>query len=267
MTSLTTITITFAFTLACLLALIRVAPALKLMDHPGGRKDHLGKTPVIGGLAIAIVFIAALPFFQTQHWPVLATAMAMLLVIGVLDDIHDLPPIPKFVMQAAASLLMYFFASVKLLTVGDLIGIGPIGTSLLAPAITAFAVIGVINALNMADGIDGHAGSISLITFVAYAYVARESGLWYQYKMLVALAGGLAAFLTLNLRTPWLSQAKTFLGDSGSMVMGFLVATFAVDLSHGAGRTFPPICALWVVVIPLCDCVSLMIRRKTSGGE
>jgi len=49
------------------------------------------------------------------------------------------------------------------------------------------------------------------------------------------------------------------------MMMGFLIACFAVDLSHGPGRTFPPICALWVVVIPLCDCVSLMIRRSSSG--
>ena len=64
-----------------------------------------------------------------------------------------------------------------------------------------------------------------------------------------------------------LIRAKTFLGDSGSMVMGFLIASFAVDLTQGPGRTFSPICALWVVVIPLCDCVSLMIRRRLAGGS
>lgn len=265
MTALAIFSATLTGTFFILLLLIRLAPALELMDHPGGRKDHLGKTPVVGGLAIALVFVFALPFLDTKAWPVLAGATAMLIAIGVLDDIHDLKPLPKFIVQAGAALLMYYLADVKLMSVGDLIGNGPIGMWTLAPAMTAFAVIGVINALNMADGIDGHAGLISLIAFVAYAYVARESALWDQYKLLVALAGGVSGFLLLNLRTPWLAQAKTFLGDAGSMLMGFLLATFAVDLTHGPGRTFAPICALWVVVIPLCDCVSLMIRRRMAG--
>lgn len=265
MTSLLIATLAFAATSLVLQFLIRVAPALRLMDHPGGRKSHVGTTPVVGGLSIAVVFIAALPQLDTQTWVVMVIAISMLLVVGVLDDIHDLSPPPKFLIQACAALAMFYLADVKLMTVGNLIGTGPIGMWLFAPAISAFAVIGVINALNMADGIDGHAGFISLIAFLAYAYVARESALWDQYRTLLVLAGAVAAFLALNLRSPWLKQAKTFLGDSGSMVMGFLIATFAIDLSHGAGRTFSPICALWVVVIPLCDCVSLMIRRKLAG--
>ena len=265
MISLTIAGITFVSTLLVLLVLIRLAPSLKLMDHPGGRKEHPGKTPVVGGLGIAIVTIVALPYLHTQAWMVTVLAYSMLLVIGVLDDVYNLPPTPKFLFQAGASLLMFYLADVKLMSVGNLIGYGPIGTWLFAPAITAFAVIGVINAINMADGMDGHAGFISLITFLAYAYVARESALWDQYKLLLALTGSVTAFLALNARSPWLKQAKTFLGDSGSMLMGFIIACFAVDLTQGPGRTFPPICALWVVVIPLCDCVSLMIRRKRSG--
>ena len=267
MISLLIATLAFATTALVLQGLIRMAPALRLMDHPGGRKDHAGTTPVVGGLSIAVVFIAALPFLNTHAWAVMAFAMSILLVVGVLDDIHDLSPTPKFLVQACAALAMFYLGEVKLLTVGDLIGSGPLGMWYFAPAITAFAVIGVINAINMADGIDGHAGFISLIAFLAYAYVARESALWDQYKMLLILAGGVAAFLALNARSPWLKQARTFLGDSGSMAMGFLIATFAVDLTQGPGRTFSPICALWVVVIPLCDCVSLMIRRKLAGGS
>ena len=264
MISLTIASIGFLGTFLVLLVLIRLAPSLKLMDHPGGRKDHLGQTPVVGGLSIALVFVMVLPFLHTQTWVPVMLSMAMLLIIGVLDDLHDLPPVPKFLVQAGAVLVMFYFADVKLMTVGNLVGSGSLGT-IYAPAMTVFAVIGVINAINMADGIDGHAGFISLITFLAYACVARESGLWDQYKMLLALAGGVAAFLLLNARSPWLVQAKTFLGDSGSMVIGFLIGSFAVDLTQGTGRTFPPICALWVVVIPLCDCVSLMIRRRLAG--
>lgn len=267
MISMTIVAVTFFSTLFVLLVLIPLAPGWKLMDHPGGRKDHLGTTPVVGGISIALVFVAALFYVQPNTWWVAALSVLTLLVLGVIDDIQDLAPSPKLLAQAGVVLLMYYLADMRLTTVGNLIGFGPIGTWFLAPVITVFAVIGVINAINMADGIDGHAGCISLIAFLAYAYVARESALWDQYKLLLALVGSVSAFLFLNARTPWLKQAKTFLGDAGSMVLGFILAWFAVDLTHGTGRTFSPICALWVVVIPLCDCVSLMIRRRLAGGR
>ena len=267
MTTITIFMFAFFATYLLLRVMIRLAPALKLMDHPGGRKDHLGTTPVVGGLSIGLVFILALIYFQTTGWWVDVLAVLMLLTLGVFDDIHDLSPRPKLLVQATAVLLMFYVGGLKLLTVGNLIGVGSIGTWFFAPVITVVAVIGVINAINMADGIDGHAGFISLIAFLAYAYVARESALWEQYKLLLALTGSVAAFLTLNARSPLLKQAKTFFGDAGSMVMGFIIAWFAVDLSQGDGRTLSPICALWVVVLPLCDCVSLMIRRRLSGGS
>ena len=267
MISVTISAISFISTFLLLLALMRMAPAWKLMDHPGGRKKHFGETPVIGGLSIGLVLVAAMILLQTHAWGANVLAILMLLTLGVKDDIHDLAPLPKLLVQAGAVLLVFYVADVKLMTVGNLIGNGPIGTWHFAPLVTAVAIIGVINAINMADGIDGHAGFISLIAFVAYAYVARESSLWDQYKLLITLAGSVAAFLMLNARMPWLSQAKTFLGDAGSMLLGFSLGYFAVDLTQGAGRTFAPICALWVVVIPLCDCVSLMIRRRLAGGS
>lgn len=267
MITVTIYSIAFAGTLLLLLALIPLAPAWKLMDHPGGRKQHVGKTAVVGGLSIGLVFVAALALLQPHAWWASVLAILTLLVLGVMDDRHDLAPIPKLLTQAGVVLLMFYAANVKLLTVGNLIGYGSIGTWVFAPIITTLAVIGVINAINMADGIDGHAGSMSLIVFVAYAYVARESALWDQYKLLLVLAGGATAFLLLNARAPWLNQARTFLGDAGSMVLGFVIAWFAVDLTQGEGRSFPPICALWVVAIPLCDCVSLMIRRRAVGGS
>lgn len=267
MISITIVAITFFSTFLLLLVLIPLAPAWKLVDHPGGRKDHVGSTPVVGGLAITLVFVAALLFLQTNAWLVAGLAIVTLLALGVIDDIQDLAPGSKLLVQACVVLLMYYLADIRLTTVGNLFGNGSIGTWVFAPVVTVFAVIGVINAINMADGVDGHAGFISLIAFSAYAYVARESALWEQYKLLLALVGSVGAFLVLNARAPWRAHAKTFLGDAGSMVLGFIIAWFAVDLTQGNGRTFSPICALWVVVIPLCDCVSLMIRRRLSGGR
>jgi len=167
--------------------------------------------------------------------------------------------------------VMVYLAGVQLNTVGNLVGLRPVGLWIFVVPLSVFAVIGVINAINMVDGIDGNTGGIALVAFAAFAFVARESGMWDQYKVLVSLTGATAGFLLLNARWPWNTKARTFLGDAGSMLIGFLLGWFAIDLSAGNGsptdgmRTFPPICALWVIVIPLCDCVSLMLRRRKAG--
>ena len=262
---------TFIIATVVLLLLIPRAAAIHLVDHPGGRKEHARVTPLIGGAGIAVTLFAALFWLQPAYLTGLAFALAIIVTVGIADDIHEIPPLPKFLAQAAACLVMVFIANVKLHSVGNLIGTGPIGMWVFVIPMSVFAVIGVINAINMSDGIDGHAGSIGLVAFVAYAFVARESGLWDQYKILLAAAGAVAAFLLLNARWPWNAHARTFLGDSGSMLLGFLIGWFAIDLSAGNGapnngtRSFAPICALWVIMMPLCDCVSLMIRRKLAG--
>ncbi len=260
----------FGGALLLLLLLIPLAPKLHLIDLPGGRKEHDNTTPLVGGLAIALTFAVALFFLAPTYLVGILLATLLILAIGVADDIHEILPIPKFLAQAAACLIMAFLADVVLNKVGNLFGFGAIGLWVFTIPMTVFAVIGVINAINMADGIDGHVGSIAFITFTAYAYVAYESALWDDYRLLLVLAGAVAGFHLLNARWPWNKQARTFLGDTGSMLLGFLIGWFAIELTAGNGasstvtKTFPAICALWVIVMPLCDCVSLMIRRKLA---
>ena len=282
MTSLTIILVTSAISLFAMLALIKFAPRWHLLDHPGGRKDHAASTPVVGGLAVAVTLLLSLAWMMPANALAMAVAVILLMALGVTDDIHEVAPLPKFIAQSCAGLVMIYFGHVELRNVGNLVGRGDIGFWVLAVPMTLFATIGVINAINMADGMDGHSGIIILVALLAYAFVARESGLWDQYKTLLALVGAMTIFLFFNLRMPWANRAAVFLGDSGSMLLGFLLAWFAIDLSSGISsglssdlmasknigvmtRTFPPICALWVLVIPLCDCVSLMLRRKKAG--
>ena len=257
-----------AFALALLL--IRIAPRMRLIDHPGGRKEHVSTTPLIGGIAVALAAAVGLGLAPADYaWP-LALSIIIIMAVGVADDMHEISPLPKFVGQAVAALVMVYVAGVQLDTVGNLVGFRPIGLWYFVVPVSVIAVIGVINAMNMIDGIDGHLGSVALVAFAAYAYVARESGMWPQYQILVSLTGAMLAFHLLNARWPWNKRARTFLGDAGSMLVGFLLGWFAIDLSAGNGsvtdgtRTFPPICALWVIVIPLCDCVSLMLRRRRA---
>jgi len=125
--------------------------------------------------------------------------------------------------------------------------------------------VGVVNSLNMMDGLDGLGGSVSFVAFAWYAAVAEASGLDVQFKTALIFCGAIAGFLLFNLRFPWQKHTRVFLGDAGSLMIGFALGWFAIDLTQGPGRTFPPIAALWVLVLPLADCVSLMTRRITAG--
>ena len=255
-----------ALTLLALAVLQPIAERAGLVDRPGGRKDHAGNIPLVGGLAILLALWAIILMGRDSPQALIfAGCLTLLALVGVLDDSRDLRPRFKFAAQIVAALVMVFGANVVLNSVGDLVGWRPLGLSLLAVPLTVFAVVGVVNAINMVDGQDGLAGLICLQAFFWYGLVALESGLVELEVWAFVLCGALAGFLTLNARSPWRARARVFLGDSGSLMLGFALAWFAIDLTQGAGRSFPPIAALWVLMLPLADCVSLMTRRLRSG--
>ena len=258
------ISIVAAFVLgaAATLLLARAAEALRLVDHPGGRKAHAGTIPLVGGLAIFVstAVVALASGLMTSSGYILPI-LAALIAVGLWDDIAEIRPRIKFAVQIAAAGLMVWGAGVELASVGDLIGWRPIGLSILAVPLTIFAIVGVVNSVNMIDGLDGLGGSVALIAFAWYAAVARLSGLDAQFGLAVIFCGAIAGFLVFNLRFRWQPRARAFLGDAGSLMLGFALGWYAIDLTQGANRTFPPIAALWVVLLPLADCVSLMTRR------
>lgn len=246
--------------------LARFAPHLGIVDAPGGRKSHADDVPLVGGLAIFVALLAV--SWATGLAPrtgYFLFALAIVIAVGFWDDVAEISPRLKFAIQTAASAIMIWGAGIELRSVGDLIGWRPIGLSVLAIPMTVFAVVGVVNAINMMDGLDGLAGSISLVAFGWYAVVAGQSGLEDQALTALLLCGALAGFLAFNLRFPWQRQAHVFLGDAGSLMLGFALGWFAIELTQGPGRTFPPIAALWVLLLPLADCVSLMVRRLRAG--
>lgn len=248
-----------------ILLLRPLAPTLGLIDHPGGRKDHAAPIPLVGGIAILAGLAAVAPMRTLLPMLPFLVAAGMVALVGLLDDLRELHQVPRLLAQIAACLIMIFIAGVELQSLGDLLGLGAIALGVFSVPVTVFAVVGVVNAVNMSDGMDGLAGTQSLIALAWYAGAAALMGFTPQLLILLALCGGLIAFLPFNLRLPWRPRATTFLGDAGSMLLGFALGCFAVDLTQGAGRTLPPICALWVVVIPLCDTVSLIVRRRRAG--
>lgn len=258
------VSLTFAFLAgtAATMVLARAAGILKLVDQPGGRKTHGRPVPLVGGLAIFIALLgAATVVGVATSAGYFLFALSIVISVGLWDDVAEISPRVKFAIQIVASGLMIWGAGVELTSVGDLLGWRPIGLWIFAIPLTVFAIVGVINSLNMMDGLDGLGGSIALVAFAWYAAVADSSGLDVQFKTALIFCGAIAGFLLFNLRFPWQPQARVFLGDAGSLMIGFALGWFAIDLTQASGRSFPPIAALWVLLLPLADCVSLMSRR------
>jgi UDP-GlcNAc:undecaprenyl-phosphate GlcNAc-1-phosphate transferase len=250
---------------AATIVLARAAGVLNLIDHPGGRKVHGRPVPLVGGLAIFVALLGAATVVGIANSAgYFLFALSIVIAVGMWDDVTEISPRVKFVIEIVASCLMVWGAGIQLNSVGDLLGWRPIGLWIFAIPLTIFAVVGVINSLNMMDGLDGLGGSIALVAFAWYAAVAGVSGLDVQFKTALIFCGAIAGFLLFNLRFPWQPQARVFLGDAGSLMMGFALGWFAIDLTQGAGRTMPPIAALWVLLLPLADCVSLMSRRLAA---
>ena len=251
------------------LVLPRWAGALGMLDHPGGHKNHAAPVPLVGGLAVSFAALCmsllTIPGMLNK-WPFLLAA-AMLIAIGALDDRLGVRPLTRFAVQIGACLVMIFGAGVELRSVGNLTGLGSIGMWVFTVPATVFAVVGVINSINMIDGEDGLAGTVSLIALAWYGCMASQSGAYNLALGAVILCGALAGFLAFNLRLPWRPRATVFLGDAGSTLLGFVLAWMAIVLTQGPAD-IPPICALWIILLPLADAVSVIVRpsrlRNTS---
>jgi UDP-GlcNAc:undecaprenyl-phosphate GlcNAc-1-phosphate transferase len=256
----------FAIASFFLWVLAPVARRIGLVDHPGGRKTHYEPTPLVGGIAMYIAFAFSVLVFHVpvSIYRLLFAGTLILVVVGVLDDLHELSTKHRFGAQIVASLLMTVGAGVVLNDLGYLMAPDKLfSLGLLSIPLSVFATVGVINAVNMSDGIDGLAGSLVLIAVSALCVIAWVGGQPQTTAILVMLVGVLLAFLIFNLRLN--GRALVFMGDAGSMLLGFVLAWFLVELSQGEDRLLAPVTALWIIALPLIDTVSMMLRRIRLG--
>ncbi|MDH5302184.1 MAG: undecaprenyl-phosphate alpha-N-acetylglucosaminyl 1-phosphate transferase [Gammaproteobacteria bacterium] len=265
---LSSIAVSFFVTLGLCWLLPPLATKLGLVDKPGGRKHHDAPTPVIGGIAIyagLVCGVAVNPYPIAAIWPLIAGA-GLLLTVGLIDDIKNLSARTRFFAQSAAAIVAILGNDIVLHDLGNLIGTGTLSLGLVAIPFTVFAIIGVINAVNMSDGMDGLAGGLVLVAIAGLAIAALPHLHGYAV-VLIFLASTVAAFLMFNMRTPWLAKAKIFMGDNGSMMLGFIVACLLIHLSQTTteARTIRPVTALWLLALPLLDTVCVMLRRIRKG--
>ncbi len=249
-----------------LLALRAIAVRFEWLDQPDARKAHLLAVPAVGGLAWMFAFGAgmALAGLLTQD-PWLMLGLGIICVLGAVDDRIPLPSVLRLLIQAFA-VIIAFWHSAPLENFGELFWPGQIAhVAYLAWPITVFASVGVINATNMIDGMDGLLGLILLLTLSLLLIFFQSAG---QANMALICGLAIAAlipFLCLNVRTPWLNEAKVFFGDAGSMSTGLLIAWLLVNASQAPLHTFTPVSALFWLAVPLVDTVSIMLRRLQNG--
>lgn len=256
----------FLLCVLLILGLRWIARDFQLVDLPDARKQHSGEVPLCGGLAIFTAFtLAGFGIAGGLHvqWHFEA-GFVILVLVGLADDLWRLPPATRLFTETLAATVIVSGLGLPIV-LGDLVP----GVSLYLPAsITAvFAivfVVGMVNAINMLDGADGVAGASVAATLLWMALIASEVGdNQVSYHALLLLAAVLG-FLTFNLRHPWRRSASIFLGDAGTTVLGGMLATFLLSLSSGAnGLSF--IALLWLVVVPVTDTLSLMVRRTLAG--
>lgn len=261
-------------TTALLILLLRpVAIATGLVDIPNERKSHRSPTPLVGGVAIFAGLVVAFLVAGRNGAPIPGREIVsffgaglLLVMVGVVDDFLELSPAVRFMAQILAALLMVFGAGVVLEDLGHMTWTGallPLGV--LAIPFTVFATVGVINALNMCDGLDGLSGCLALVSLGGLLLATALWGDPGQAAFLPLLGAAIVGFLAFNLRLPGRSQALVFMGDAGSMFLGFALTWYAIDLSQGAEAAIRPASALWFLMLPIFDSVSMMLRRVLRG--
>jgi UDP-GlcNAc:undecaprenyl-phosphate GlcNAc-1-phosphate transferase len=240
-------------------------PALRfgLVDHPGGRKRHGDSVPLTGGLAIAIGagVTLLLSADALAHYRVLFVALLLLAVIGVLDDLGEVSPRSKLGVQVFAAVLMCSWGNHFLTSLGDIVGRGPIELANWAIPLTIFATVAVTNGMNMFDGLDGLAGGLVLVMLGFFAFFAWQAPDPNALKFLVVLMGAVVGFLLFNAPHALRGRRRVFMGDTGALVLGFVIAWFTIELSQRASGGVPPVLMLWVVGVVLFDVFTVTVRR------
>jgi len=264
------------FATALMIVLLRpVAISIGLVDIPSERKSHSGNIPLIGGLSIFVGALTALSIHYSfvagglasfSSLPALFCAALVLLAIGAWDDYQELPALARIVAQIIASLIMIYFGGVVLVDLGHL-GLSDtvLYLGIFSIPFTVFATLGVINAMNMCDGLDGLSGSLALIALLGFGIANAMWGTPEYQQMLIVFSACVLSFLMFNLRTLWRPKAWVFLGDAGSMLLGIVLAWVAIALSQGEQRVISPAAALWFLMVPIYDAVSMMVRRLLRG--
>jgi UDP-GlcNAc:undecaprenyl-phosphate GlcNAc-1-phosphate transferase len=238
-----------------------------LVDSPDERKRHTGEVPLTGGIAIfATLLLGTFALGIAPYtYPMLVIASAVF-AVGVFDDFRYISAGARLLLEFGSGILLATLGNIAITNAGNLLALGDIPLLLLTVPLTALAVAGLSNAYNMIDGIDGLAASVITLPLLVLYLLALQADHAMANALLLMLVP-LVVFLLFNLGPNNRLLPKVFLGDAGSVTMGFLVTASLVYFSQGENALILPVTALWLVTMPLMDMLATMLRRFKHGHK
>jgi UDP-GlcNAc:undecaprenyl-phosphate GlcNAc-1-phosphate transferase len=249
--------ISFLITLIITPQVIRLATACGCLDVPSGRRCHGKPTPLWGGVAF---FIGVLPvlFAALGGRALISCASALFLIVGtgLIDDRWVLGWKAKAAGIASAATIVIFGSNTVVHHIGAYGPFGAVELGSLAIPFTYLGIIGVTNAINLLDGINGLAGGVSFLGFLFMGIAAAAAGNMTTALICFAYAGALIAFLLFNF-----PHARVFMGDAGSMFLGFSLSVTAITLTQNPAAPVAPMLPVVVLLLPIFDAVRVLIIR------
>ena len=249
-----------------------IAQRFGLLDHPGAhRKVHLVPVPRLGGVAMAIAFAAGIALatigsggdlqavggVRPNRAPAILAGVALLVVVGVIDDTRGMRAFMKLGAQVGAALVAVGLGLVleRFYLPGGTLELGA-----LAVPVTVAWIVGVINAVNLIDGLDGLASAVVLTVLGGFGVLAAVDGADPTLFVIAATVGSAAGFLAYNLH-----PASIIMGDTGSMFLVFLVSAIGISLMQDGLRPVAPWVPVIALGVPLADTVWAVVRRTARG--
>lgn len=263
-----------SFLVAVVAALVAVPVVSKLaeltgaMDAPDERKVHKRPVPRIGGVAIYAAFmvsfavtieLSSLPEEIAMGLQGLAIGATLIIIVGLVDDYFDLPAKVKLLGQIAAACIAVIGFDVRIDFITD-----PFGDyfylEFLAVPITVFWMVGLTNTVNLIDGLDGLAAGVASIAAVTIFIISLQDGLFVIACLTAAIAGAAIGFLKYNF-----NPASIFMGDTGSMFLGYMLAGISVIGAVKSTATIALIIPVLALGVPIMDTSFAIIRRYMGG--
>lgn len=232
----------------------QAALRLRILDHPSGRKTHAAPVPLMGGAAIYIAFIAALALWGERRYvnEVVGIFVGATLVslAGALDDRRGMKSYVKLAVQLAAAVILVI-SGVQVRLFHGVLDI----------LLTVLWVIGITNAFNLLDNMDGLSSGVATIASAFFTLLAAMSGQYLVGTLAAALCGACLGFLVYN----W-NPARVFMGDTGSLFLGFLLAAVAIKLRfpmNSASITW--MIPVFILALPIFDTTLVFVSRLRRG--
>lgn len=269
---ITRLTLAAAFITSAVLAMIfspvaiKLAPRIGAMDIPkDGRRMHSKAMPRFGGLAIFVGTIGSLAIYAGGNEKIIPVMIGGTLIycLGVVDDLKNLDAKVKFGVQLLIAILMYYMGlRIKFIT--NYFGEGAVHFGeAVCFVVTVLWIVGITNTINLIDGLDGLAAGTTAIASLCIAYVAYihgdEYGMMVVCLAMLALAGGCLGFLPFNFY-----PAKIFMGDGGSLFLGFMIATLSVVGPLKRSTVIAVVVPVIVLGIPIFDTFFAILRRVVN---